>query len=106
MLDIEVGYILETQFGLSDVQGTTTVSLDEGESYEFEPAYIPPEVGGWYPVFTAAISGELRMLPKKKRGELATISTNDPVQMREKTQPVKPTYTVKAVKYPPVEVGG
>ena len=89
MIEIEVGYIFETQFGLTDVQGITTFQLDEDESIEFEPSYIPPPVTAWYPVFTDVATGAKRTLPKKKRGELATLDTNDAARLRQPTQPVK-----------------
>lgn len=98
MTTIRVGYILETQFGTSDVQGLRNIDLEDGQVVHFEPKHLHPSVNAWHPVFVASDTGQFHSLPKKKRGEKALLGTNDPALMRVSTFPVKQQTRQKLVK--------
>lgn len=87
--EFEISYILETQFGLTEEMGVTTVTLEEGTEVEWEPDFLDDDVVAWHPVFESANPGAKRMLPAKRKGQKAKLSSNDPAEIEESTKPVK-----------------
>lgn len=65
------------------------MTLEDGETVQWEPEYMAPEVVSWTPVFEAANPGTKVTMPKKKKGEKAEVPSNDPAKVEEPTTPAK-----------------